>query len=297
MSFGSFYPICSQVALPLCALVEDKTEPLCYARNIEPVPNSLLFQPAALVINLTAIIMNIIMIAHVRTKYTAVGRKEILMFFYLYFLVVLLEIALLTGWMPVSSAAYPWTVAIHLGLVSSTLWCLFVNGFVGFQWVEDGTRQSLYILRISSLVIFGIVFLVSISTFNSYIGLSPHNTVALFIVYFLFNGLLVVVYSLMQIFLVLNTLDDRWPLGGILFGLVFFLVGQVFEYTLSFSVCKSTSHYIDGTFFGTVCSLLGVMMIYKYWDSITKEDLEFSVAGKTNVWELPSENEPLKKDF
>lgn len=27
-------------------------------------------------------------------------------------------------------------------------------------------------------------------------------------------------------------------------------------------------------------------MVYKYWDSITKEDLEFSVASKANVWLL-----------
>jgi hypothetical protein len=28
------------------------------------------------------------------------------------------------------------------------------------------------------------------------------------------------------------------------------------------------------------------MMVYKYWDSITKEDLEFSVGSKQNVWEV-----------
>lgn len=27
-------------------------------------------------------------------------------------------------------------------------------------------------------------------------------------------------------------------------------------------------------------------MVYKYWDSITKEDLEFSVGSKQNVWEV-----------
>lgn len=32
--------------------------------------------------------------------------------------------------------------------------------------------------------------------------------------------------------------------------------------------------------------LLAVMMVYKYWDSITKEDLEFSVGSKTTVWEV-----------
>jgi hypothetical protein len=28
------------------------------------------------------------------------------------------------------------------------------------------------------------------------------------------------------------------------------------------------------------------MMVYKYWDSITKEDLEFSVGSKAAVWEV-----------
>ena len=27
-------------------------------------------------------------------------------------------------------------------------------------------------------------------------------------------------------------------------------------------------------------------MVYKYWDSITKEDLEFSVGSKAAVWEV-----------
>jgi len=32
------------------------------------------------------------------------------------------------------------------------------------------------------------------------------------------------------------------------------------------------------------------MMVYKYYDSLTKEDLEFSVGSKQNVWEV---KEPL----
>lgn len=45
-------------------------------------------------------------------------------------------------------------------------------------------------------------------------------------------------------------------------------------------------HYVDGMFFAVICTLLSVMMVYKYWDSITKEDLEFSVSGNQNVWEV-----------
>lgn len=36
---------------------------------------------------------------------------------------------------------------------------------------------------------------------------------------------------------------------------------------------------MDGLFFANTLILLSVMMVYKYWDSITKEDLEFSVGA------------------
>jgi hypothetical protein len=44
-------------------------------------------------------------------------------------------------------------------------------------------------------------------------------------------------------------------------------------------------HYLDGLFFGTTFNLLAVMMVYKYWDSITKEDLEFSIDTKHQEWQ------------
>ncbi|CAG8814030.1 23224_t:CDS:1, partial [Dentiscutata erythropus] len=94
------------------------------------------------------------------------------------------------------------------------------------------------------------------------------------------------IYVVLQIVLVLNTLDDRWPLGDILFGIAFYVIGQAILYIFSVRICDTAKHYIDGLFFGTICTLLAVMMVYKYWDSITKEDLEFSVGSKQNVWEV-----------
>ena len=63
--------------------------------------------------------------------------------------------------------------------------------------------------------------------------------------------------------------------------------------TLSQVICKVTKHYVDGLFFGHIFSLLAVMMVYKYWDSITKEDLEFSVGGKLNVWEIKENSDQM----
>lgn len=88
-------------------------------------------------------------------------------------------------------------------------------------------------------------------------------------------------------------------MGDILFGVAFFIVGQVILYVFSVNICDEVKHYIDGTFFGSICTLLAVMMVYKYWDSITKEDLEFSVGAKQNVWEIKEsiQDDELNQSF
>jgi hypothetical protein len=48
-----------------------------------------------------------IMIYHIRSKYTAVGRKEIVMFFWLYAIIELLAIFLDSGIIPTASDVYP----------------------------------------------------------------------------------------------------------------------------------------------------------------------------------------------
>ncbi|CAG8507513.1 8639_t:CDS:2 [Scutellospora calospora] len=168
----------------------------------------------------------------------------------------------------------------------ATFWCLLLNGFVGFQFAEDGTPLSLWFIRITSFLVFLIVFGIGFATFQNIAGFDPLKPVALWIVLYVFNGAALAIYFILQIVLVLNTLDDRWPLGDILFGISFYIIGQVILYLFSVKICDTAKHYIDGLFFGTICTLLGVMMVYKYWDSITKEDLEFSVGSKQNVWEV-----------
>lgn len=78
---------------------------------------------------------------------------------------------------------------------------------------------------------------------------------------------------------------------------------KVTLFLFSVEICDAIKHYIDGLLFFEIFILLAyvppftsslasakpinsVMMIYKYWDSITKEDLEFSVGNKATVWEV-----------
>jgi hypothetical protein len=141
-------------------------------------------------------------------------------------------------------------------------------------------------IRISSLVIFLLTGFIAIATFQNIGPFNYASPGALWAFYFIINGIAFIVYVISQIILVVNTLDDRWPLGDILFGTAFFIIGQVILYIFSVVICDQVKHYVDGLFFGSICTLLSVMMVYKYWDSITKEDLEFSVGSKQNIWEV-----------
>lgn len=80
MTFGDFTTFCETVPLPLCASVGAiksisngvGIEANCYARNIE-LANTIIFQMAASAIHIVALVMTVIMILHVRGKFTAVG--------------------------------------------------------------------------------------------------------------------------------------------------------------------------------------------------------------------------------
>ncbi|KAF8232992.1 hypothetical protein L208DRAFT_1423012 [Tricholoma matsutake] len=280
VQFGSFDSICQTAALVICPLVgtSQGIEPTCYSRNVDV--------GATCFVHIVAILMTAIMIYHIRSKYTAVGRKEIVLFFWMYAVIELLAMLLDSGLIPTSNGAYPWFAAVYTGLVAAAYCCILINGFVGFQFAEDGTPLSLWVLRLSCLAIFGISFFIAIATFKGFASFSYSKPIGLWVIYILWPLICVIIYVVSQLVLVFRTLDDRWPIGDIVFGAAFFAVAQVLLFAFSTTICDAIKHYIDGLFFFTLCMLLSVMMIYKYWDSITKEDLEFSVGSKQAVWEV-----------
>lgn len=80
MGFGDFDSICEKAPLPLCSLVGPPSSisgstgiiPNCYARNIE-LANTIIFEGASCFLHIIALGMTVIMILHVRSKFTAVG--------------------------------------------------------------------------------------------------------------------------------------------------------------------------------------------------------------------------------
>lgn len=102
----------------------------------------------------------------------------------------------------------------------------------------------------------------------------------------------VAIYVVLQITLVLRTLDDLWPLGDILFGTGFYVAGLVLMFGFSAQVCQAVKHYIDGTFFGVLCMLLAVMMVYKCelmtrkekgWPGLSIQVLGFKIVNSSSL--------------
>lgn len=98
----------------------------------------------------------------------------------------------------------------------------------------------------------------------------------LFITYLVYPLIVVVIYIVSQFILVIRTLDDRWVIGDLLFGIGFYVVGCILLLAFSTTICDAISHYLDGVFFFTLCMLFTVMMVYKYWDC------EFILSGFAN---------------
>lgn len=300
MGFGDFDFICKKAPVPLCLLVGPYDEggqgsglmstgimPKCYARSIE-LANTMIFQVGSDFIHIATILILLIMIFNVRGKYTAIGRTEILDFFYLCITQTILALVIDSGVTAPGTASYAYFVSVQAGVASALCCCLMINGFLGFQLYEDGTKLSVWSLRFASAAAFALTFIIALFTFQGWGGgsLSPTNTTGLFIVMYILNAIFVVIYAISQLALSAFILRDPWPVGAIVLGLFFFIAGQVLLYGFSDTICVAVNHYVDGTFFATLCNLFSQMMVYKYWDMITKEDLEFSVSNKENAWEV-----------
>jgi hypothetical protein len=84
-NFGDFRGICQMAPLPLCVLVGPISsiasgvgiEPDCFARNIE-LANTIIFEAAACAMHIVALVMTVVMVLHVRSKFTAVGTSLLL---------------------------------------------------------------------------------------------------------------------------------------------------------------------------------------------------------------------------
>lgn len=301
MGISNFADICSKTPLPLCSVVKSTTHlilsnsttiddfhpehlnvgvlPRCYARSIE-LSNTMIFGVGNAFINIGALGTILIIIFNIRQKYTAIGRAEYLYFFHLLLILIILTLIVDCGVSPPGSGSYPYFVAIQIGVAGSCCWSLLINGLLPFNFWEDGTRKSMTIVRMASVLGFSANFLASILTFKSWMQdhqVQSMDATGMFAVVYIVNIVFIFFYVICQLVVSVLMLSNLWVTGSILLGVAFFVAGQVLTYGFSTQICEGVNHYLDGLFFGSICNTFTFMMVYKTWDMSTDDDLEFSV--------------------
>ncbi|SCV05246.1 LANO_0H03268g1_1 [Lachancea nothofagi CBS 11611] len=302
MAFGDFASICSKTPLPLCSVVKSSKHlvlgtqqtmqdfdpknitigilPKCYARSID-VANTVVFQIGNAFVNIGALGVILFMIYSTRQKYTAIGRSEYSFFFELCLGLIVFTLVVDCGVSPPGSRSYPYFVAIQIACASACCWTMSVLGFLGFRFWEDGTHKSMALVRGAAFIGFVISFLVAIFSFKAWdtaSSFTSSNTMGLFIVMYVINALAIFCYILCQLVVSIFVISNLWAAGAVLVGVFFLFAGQLLTYAFSDSICIGVKHYLDGLFFGSLCNIFALMMIYKTWDMTTDDDLEFSVS-------------------
>ncbi|KAJ4369746.1 hypothetical protein N0V83_005509 [Neocucurbitaria cava] len=202
-----------------------------------------------------------------------------------YIIISICEI-ITTGGFPLNDSARKAFVAIHIAAIVATTWILMLNGVVGYQLLDDGTAVSIGLLLISSLIIFVGTGYIALDTGFSWTGFfdstlnSPNQAYALYTLYQLAPLVFLVVFFLLEAFLVLRILGERKPMLYLLGAALLFAIGQIFQYVVSVHICTGTGRKINGGLFETLFTLLAVVMIWVFWSSITEDDWPMpAVAG------------------
>lgn len=231
-----------------------------------------------------AILVTLFLLWRSQRKKAAVGRREMQLFLLGYIIISICEIFTIGGF-PLDSNVRLAFVAIHIAAITSTSWILMLNGAVGYQLLDDGTAVSIGLLLISSLLIFIGTGYIALDTGFSWTGYwddtqnSPNQAYALYTLYQLVPLVFLVIFFLLEAFLVLRILGERKPMLYLLSAALLFAIGQVFQYVVSPHICNGTDGKINGGLFETLFTLLAVVMVWVFWSSITEDDWPMPTVG------------------
>jgi hypothetical protein len=143
--------------------------------------------------------------------------REMQLFLLGYIVISICEIFTIGGF-PLNSTVRIAFTAIHIAAITATSWILMLNGAVGYQLLDDGTIMSIGLLLVSSLVIFIGTGFIALDTGFSWTGfwdstrVYPNQAYALYTLYQLVPLVFIVIFFLLEAFLVLRILGERKPM-------------------------------------------------------------------------------------
>lgn len=296
-AFGEFHDFCRDATLPVCNLFDDSPNKYggrgfggCQLRGISLGGGRYLANLGSIILCGLAILAALFLIWRSEKKRAAVGRREIQLFLMGYILVSICEV-LTVGGFPLNTKVRLVFTAIHLGAIVGTIWILLLNALVGFQLMDDGTPLSVGLILLSAVALFVGTAYIALDTGFSWTNrfdpslTNPNRNIGLYVLYQLAPLVFLVVFFVLETYLVLRVLGEKKPLLYLLAAALLFAIGQIFQYVISTHICRGTDGKIDGALFETLFTLLSVVMLWIFWSSITEDDWPPPVgAGTTNSY-------------
>lgn len=291
MGFGSFKIICRSSTLPVCNLFYGKLEPYCALKGVRNRSTSYVTNPGDIAFAILAALVALWLVIRSQSKFAAVGRREMQILILIYFFISVLQVFTIGGFITnIKLLAY--FTAVHIGLIAAFFWVLLVNAIIGYQLFEDGTFFSVLITLIPSLLLFlssGYIVLDSMLAWTKSFIKSTRmfQNYGMYILYFLWSLLCIIGYFILEFILVFKILEEWKPLLLLSGSLILFIIGQIFNFIISKYICQGTQGKIDGSFIGTFFVLLSVVLLYKFWDSITEDDWDEPIFQENQMTSTP----------
>jgi len=295
--YGKFDDFCrdsgnSWSTLPICYLFREAStytnsgwENGCTLEGFSVGGDDRLRNLGSILVDGIAIIITALLLWRSQRKKAAVGRREMQLFLVGFIIISICEILTIGGF-PLDPTVRKAFVAIHIAAITATSWILMLNGAVGYQLLDDGTAVSIGLLLISSLLIFIGTGYIALDTAFEWTGYwndtleAPNQAYALYTLYQLVPLIFLVIFFLLEAFLVLRILGERKPMLYLLGAALLFAIGQIFQYVISVHICNGTDGKINGGLFESLFTLLAVVMVWVFWSSITEDDWPMpAVAG------------------
>ncbi|ORY10580.1 chitin synthase III catalytic subunit [Clohesyomyces aquaticus] len=295
-AYGNFHDFCRDTGnlastLPVCNLFDQSSTRLgtgwggCNLTGIPLSNGRHLANLGSILVCALAIVASLFLIWRSERKKAAVGRREMQLFLVGFIIIEICEIFTVGGF-PLNSGVRRAFTAVHIAAIVSTLWILMLNGIVGYQLLDDGTPMSVGLMVISAALIFIGTGYIALDTGFSWTGYwdstltGQNRAYALYTLYQLVPLVFLVVFFLLEAFLVLRILGERKPMVYLVAAALLFAIGQVFQYVISVHICNGTDGKINGGLFETLFTLLAVVTIWFFWSSITEDDWPMpTVAG------------------
>lgn len=258
--------ICSEMDLPFCRVLE--TQPCNYASRTTKLLRIHIYSPSTLILLFTMIFCTIRMLQNVKHHYSAIGRKEMKSFFYLYLTSTIVDTVLISRVVPLSPNVILLLVTMQLALASTTLFCLLVGSvttlYMFTYHVFSGDVVTNVLSTAYLLVITPIIYTILIGK----------NWELFFVIVFLLNFLLVIAYVFFQFHTLKSLNTEIWAYGTLLIGFVFFIIGIIPLFYGSEFIAQLSERYLDGLFFFHLFIFCAIIMIHKFWLSICECESE-----------------------